>query len=129
MLELAADQVGHQDQARVGAVAARSSFGRLDQAIHRPQEAIAQAAAEVAENAVEVASHGLAQALEGRQPAGLALGLEVDRALGRAEVEAGDGPRGGQAKRLREELFHPTRLPAGRRSGKAGLPHQTRWSQ
>ena len=53
-----------------------------------------------------------------RQPAGVALGLEADRALGRGEVEADDGPRCGQARRLCEELFHLARLPS------EGLPDQ-----
>ncbi len=69
MFQLAADDVGDEDQTLIAAVAAGSGFGGLDQPGHELQEAIAQAAAEVAEDAFVVVLQGLPDALEGRQPA------------------------------------------------------------
>src|SRR5690606_39048920 len=112
MLELAADEVSDEDQALVGAVAAGSGFGSLDQPVHGLQEAIAQAAAEVAEDAFVVVLQGLPDALEGRQPAAASptdpcaqLGLGFSPRVGVAEDLAQSffetpGPRGLQATAL-----------------------------
>ncbi len=72
---------------------------------------------------------GLIHRATGRawQSVGLTLGGKVDGALGGAEVEAGDGPRCGQAECLSEELFHPPRLHSEAGSGKTRVPHWTRW--